>query len=105
MISLLQADKNKTMLDKKDYANGQKIHELSGNKLTYFFKNGRVKAEGLFQNDKMEGQWKFYRETGQLWQIGVFKNGKKNGSWVRYDRDGKLEYQENFMEDKIVKIK
>jgi antitoxin component YwqK of YwqJK toxin-antitoxin module len=93
------------MLDKKNYANGQKIHELTGNKLTYFFKNGEVKAAGLFQDDNMEGEWKFYRETGQLWQIGVFKKGKKNGPWVRYDRKGKLEYQESFMDDKVVKTK
>ena len=43
------------MISKKNYSNGQKAQELSGNKLTYFFKNGKVKAEGLLINDKMEG--------------------------------------------------
>ena len=91
------------MLDKKNYANGQKIQELKGSKLTYFFKNGKVKAEGHFQNNLFEGEWKFYRETGQLWQVGNFKNGKKNGPWIRYDKNDHLEYQENFKDDKIVK--
>ena len=91
------------MINKKDYSNGQKVQELNGNKLTYFFKNGKVKAEGPLINGKMEGEWKFYRETGQLWQIGNFKNDMKNGTWLRYDKDNKLEYQEIFKDNKIVK--
>lgn len=51
----------------------------------------------------MEGEWKFYRETGQLWQIGNFKEGQKQGSWVRYDKKDKLEFQENFDRGKLVK--
>ncbi len=42
---------------KKPYANGQKVQELVGNKLTYFFKNGKVKAEGTLENELMEGEW------------------------------------------------
>jgi antitoxin component YwqK of YwqJK toxin-antitoxin module len=91
------------MLDKKNYANGQNVHELDGTKMTYFFKNGKVKAEGLFVDNSMEGEWKFFRETGQLWQVGNFAKGKKNGSWVRYDKNDQLEYQENFENDKIIK--
>ncbi|NOU20025.1 MAG: hypothetical protein HOO91_20900 [Bacteroidales bacterium] len=91
------------MLNKKNYKNGQKVYELNGNKLTYFFKNGKVKAEGLFENNLMDGEWRFYRETGQLWQIGNFNDGQKLGNWIRYDKSGKLEYQETFKNGKIVK--
>ena len=91
------------MLENKEYANGQKTFELVGNKLTYFFKNGKVKAEGTFENNQMEGEWKFYKATGQLWQVGNFANGKKNGTWKRYDKNGELEYMENFKDDKLVK--
>lgn len=88
------------MLNKKNYANGQKVWELKGERLTYFFKNGKVKAEGALRNNLMEGEWKFYRETGQLWQVGNFLNGKKQGPWVRYDKQGQLEYEEIFADDK-----
>lgn len=91
------------MLEKKFYANGQKSHEFNGNKLTYFFKNGKVKAEGIFEDGKMEGEWKFYRETGQLWQIGNFKNSKKNSSFTRYDKNDHLEYAEKFKDGNIIK--
>jgi len=93
------------MLEKKHYANRQPVYEMIGDKLTYFYKNGKVKAQGLFSNDLMEGEWIFYRETGQLWQIANFKNGKKNGRWIRYNKNDKIEYQETFENNKIVKVK
>lgn len=93
------------MLEKKFYANGQKIHELTGDQLTYFFKNGKIKAVGPYVDGKMEGEWIFYRETGQLWVVGNFKNNKKHGSWIRYDKNGKTEYHENFENNKVLKQK
>ena len=91
------------MLGKKEYANGQITYKTENDRLTYFFKNGNVKAEGFFLNDLMEGEWKFYRENGQLWQVGTFTNGKKNGLWVRYNRNGEPEYRERFLDNKKVK--
>lgn len=74
------------MVGKKYYVNVQIVHELVRDQLTYFFKNGKVKAKGTFINGLMEEDWLFYRETGQLWQIGNFKNSTKNGSFIRYDK-------------------
>jgi len=90
------------MFKQKNYVNGQKICELTGDRLTYYFKSGAVKAEGSFINDVMEGEWRFYRENGQLCQIGNFRNGIKNGQWIRYDKKGNTECNETFREGKIV---
>ena len=84
------------MMKNKTYSNGQKTHEQSGDLLTYYFKNGNKKAEGRFVRETMEGEWIFYRETGQLWQVGNFKEGQKSGPWIRYDKNDALEYQEVF---------
>ncbi len=91
------------MMENKTYANGQKVHELSGDRLTYFYKNGRIRAEGPFINGQMEGEWTFYRETGQLWQVGHFKHNQKHGHFIRYDRNDQVEYEEVFDNGKIVK--
>ena len=93
------------MMKNKSYSNGQKTFEQVGEELTYFFKNGKIKAEGISINGIMEGEWKFYRETGQLWQVGNFKEGQKHGSWIRYDKKGKLEYQETFTNGNLMKSK
>ena len=87
----------------KEYLNGQITFRQVGDNLTYYFKNGKIKAEGLSINGIMESEWKFYRETGQLWQVGSFKEGQKQGSWVRFDKKDKLEYQETFENGKLVK--
>jgi len=90
------------MIKKKNYVNGQRICELTGDRLTYYFKSGAVKAEGSFINDVIEGEWRFFRETGELCQIGNFRNGIKNGLWIRYDRKGNPEYNKMFREGKAV---
>jgi antitoxin component YwqK of YwqJK toxin-antitoxin module len=89
------------MLSKKSYANGQKVYKLDGDMLTFFFKTGKVKAKGFFVNEKMEGEWIFYRETGQLWCVGNFKNNKKHGLWIRYDKNNQVEYEETFENGKV----
>jgi len=93
------------MLEKKLYTNGQPVYAMTGDKLTYFYKNGNIKAQGPFINNLMEGEWIFYRETGQLWQTANFRNNKKHGSWIRYDKNDKIEYQEEFENNRIIKKK
>jgi len=87
----------------KQYANGQQVYEQTGDTLTYFFKDGTIKAQGSSIDNVMEGEWKFFKQTGQLWQVGNFKNGEKHGPWVRYDKNGQLEYQEQFEMGKLIK--
>lgn len=62
-------------MKQKRYANGQKTYEQKGDILTYFFKDGTVKATGKSINGMMQGEWKFYRATGQLWQVGSCRHG------------------------------
>lgn len=93
------------MLEKEFYANGQRQFELNGDLLTYFYKDGKIRAVGNYSNGSMNGEWKFYRATGQFWQSGNFKDGKKHGLFTRYDRNDKVEYQENFIDDKQIKRK
>ena len=92
-------------LGKDTYVNGQKIYELKENRLTFFFKDGKLKADGPFENGMMQGEQIFYRATGQLWEIGHFKNDIKEGSWIRYDKNDKIEYNETFQNGKICKNK
>ncbi|MBN1937007.1 MAG: hypothetical protein JW934_20270 [Anaerolineae bacterium] len=88
------------MLGKEYYANGQRVYQLEENILTYYFKNGAIKAAGRYQDGQMEGEWRFYRETGALWQIGHLKNGKKHGTWIRYSKENRIEYEAIFIDGK-----
>jgi len=91
------------MMNKKQYTNGQKTFEQTGDMLTYFFKDGKIKAKGISVNEVMQGEWIFYRETGQLWQVGNFRDNQKHGKWLRYDKNDQLEYEEMFDKGKVIK--
>jgi len=93
------------LLGKTHYVNGQRIWELNGNRLTFYFKSGTIKAEGLYENEKMQGDWKFYRENKQLWQTGQLQDDMKHGLWIRYGKDDKIEYEEFFIKGKAEKKK
>lgn len=79
------------MQGKTHYANGQPVFRQDGDVLTYFFKTGLKKAEGPFIAGVMQGEWRFWRETGELWQVGHFRDGVKQGEWLRLARDGSVE--------------
>lgn len=91
------------MKDKSRYTNGQLIYEHNDDILTYYYKNGKIKARGPSIEGKMQGEWKFYRETGQLWQIGNFKDNLKHGQMIRYDRNNQVEYDKKFNNGKLIK--
>lgn len=74
-----------------------------GDTVTYYHRNGEVKARGDAIDEKMEGEWSFYREDGQLWQVGNFRNNEKHGRWIRYDHEGEVEDDEEYEGGHLVK--
>ncbi|WP_019562292.1 toxin-antitoxin system YwqK family antitoxin [Caldimonas manganoxidans] len=88
------------MRGKTHYANGQPVFVQTGERLTYFFKTGLKKAEGISIDGVMQGEWRFWRETGELWQVGHFRDGLKHGEWLRFARDGSVEKRETFADGK-----
>lgn len=91
------------MQGKTRYTNGQPVFRQEGEMLTYYFKTGRKKAEGRSVDGVMQGEWRFWRETGELWQVGHFRDGVKHGDWLRYIRDGRIEKAETFDHGKPLK--
>lgn len=88
------------MLGKTHYANGQKVYDLDGALLRYFYKSGALKAEGRYEGGMMQGEWRFYGETGVLLQTGVFRDNMKNGLWIRFNQEGQIVYREEFADGK-----
>ena len=42
----------------------------------------------------MMGEWKWFRENGQLMQVGTLDKDKKTGIWKRYHPNGAYMIQE-----------
>lgn len=92
------------MLGKTHYVNGQKVYDLDGELLKYFYKSGALKAEGQYEGGMMQGEWRFYSETGELLQTGIFKDNMKDGLWIRYDSGGLAVYREEFAAGKKLRV-
>lgn len=81
----------------KSYNNGQPMAEQKGKMLTYFFKNGDIKAQGKYVDGLMQGKWIFRKKEGYLWQVGHFDaQGKQDGTWLRYNADGSVQDEKLF---------
>ena len=67
-----------------------------------YYKNGNIKYEGDFINDKYEGNGKYIYENGEYY-IGEFKNGLKHGKGIEYYKNGNIKYDGYFINGKRVK--
>jgi uncharacterized protein YdhG (YjbR/CyaY superfamily) len=61
-----------------------------------FYPNGALKAKGKYKNDKLHGDWKWFRKTGVIMRSGSFKLGVQVGTWTTYDVAGKIYKQTEF---------
>jgi antitoxin component YwqK of YwqJK toxin-antitoxin module len=51
-----------------------------------YYKDGSVKAKGLFVDGKLDGYWEWFRKDGSKMRSGHFKAGEQTGEWITYDR-------------------
>ncbi|MBK7711213.1 MAG: hypothetical protein IPJ37_09885 [Bacteroidales bacterium] len=76
------------------------IVDESGNrngKWKDFFPNGKVQAEGQFNDNRRTGVWKFYNASGKVEQTGSYNNGRPDGIWKwYYDNNAVLREEEYF---------
>ena len=65
-----------------------------------YYKNGNIKYDGGFVNDKYEGNGKYIYESGDYY-IGQFLNGLKHGKGKEYFKNGIIKYDGDFINDKF----
>lgn len=94
-----------------------------------YYENGKKHSEGLIENDKKQGEWKFYLEKGGFVNTtktylndilhgpyrehygnlsykvkGQYTNGKKDGTWKTFLENGQ-KYYESYSDDNLYYIK
>ena len=63
--------------------------------------NGIFSGDGAVdENDKKQGNWKYYYESGEVKSIGAYKDNLKTGEWIFYYEDGKIEQRGKYNNDK-----
>lgn len=64
------------------------------------YSNGRTKCELNIVNGLIQGEVKFYYETGEMHEVGVYKDGMRQGTWMEYSKEGKVKGVAFFKDDK-----
>ena len=96
----------KTGFSKTYYENGNLESELyyNGATSTTYYENGTKQSEGKFSDvDIPDGEWKGWHENGNLNYISNYVNGVNQGYTKWFDASGKLYFEQQFTDGKIIK--
>jgi len=69
------------------------------------YENGTYKETGLLKNNKLEGQWVKYSESGEAIVVGNYKDGSKEGKWSFVDNLSGVITEVQYSNNKVVRIK
>jgi antitoxin component YwqK of YwqJK toxin-antitoxin module len=75
--------KNGHLRSTQEYLNG-----LDNSQWTFYFSDGQIQTEGVFEKGKRIGVWEYYHENGALKQKSNYKNGLKEGEWEEFSDNG-----------------
>jgi uncharacterized protein len=62
------------------------------------YSNGKVMAEGQFNDNRRSGQWKFYSTSDKVEQTGSYNSGRPDGLWNWYYESGTLLKEEEYFQ-------
>ena len=68
---------------------GQSHDPVKNGSWKAYFKNGRLKYEGVFVMGVRNGQFKEYYSIGTIKAAGEYVNDKRTGNWIFFVKDGK----------------
>ena len=90
-------EKGKKIYEDGKYYIGQLKNDYRHGKGILYYKNGNIKYDGDFFDNKFEGNGKLVFEDGQYY-IGEFKKGFRNGKGIEYYANGTIKYEGEFNE-------
>lgn len=65
-----------------------------------YYKNGNIKSERYYYNDKLSDFYNFYYPTGEIFVTGEFSENKRIGVWKFYDKNKKIKMIRKYSMDK-----
>ena len=90
----------KKIYDNGDYYIGEMLNDKAHGKGILYYKNGNIKYDGDFVNDKFEGNEKYIDEVGNYYN-GKWLNGKRQGKGILYYKNGNIMYNGDFVNGKF----
>ena len=63
-------------------------------------KNGQMKVEYTYKDNKLDGLCRAWHENGKLWEDGIYKDGIKYGLYIERYKNGLLRQRCTFKNGK-----
>ena len=83
-----------------DYYTGQWKNDSMNGKGTIYLKDGSIKYEGDFVNNKITGYGKYYFENG-VYYLGQWLDDKQHGKGKIFDKNGNIVLEGDFVNDQL----
>ena len=68
---------------------------------TEYWPNGNIRAQGNYLNNQRDGEWVFFRESGEKEQQGKYLQGSFHGSWIWWYPGGNIHRRERYNKGKL----
>lgn len=71
----------------------------------FYFENGKIQSEGIFNKNLRVGKWTYYLKNGFKDSEGIYIKGKKEGEWIWYLDIGSVCAVEKYKKNKRIESK
>ncbi len=83
--------------DGKLKAEGVYNNNLNTGKWLFYYNDGKKEQEGSYLRGNLDGIWRWYHSNGNLWREESYFNGREDGESVEYDEEGNIIVQGNYL--------
>jgi hypothetical protein len=56
---------------------------------TEWYEDGKLRAQGNYVNDQLDGKLQFFHPSGAKWAERSYHEGQRDGEWIEWDESGK----------------
>ncbi len=93
---------NISFLNGKKAVTGNVVNNKNEGKWSYYYETGELESEGYFSKDVVVGEWVWYFPNGNKMEEGKYLKGKREGLWKLYNEDGTMKSSMYFQDGKVV---
>lgn len=96
-------------ISKSFYSSGQVAQELKwqndkeNGAWKQYFESGLLKLQALFKDGNLHGDYMVYHPNGEKYVEGQYKNGLMEGDWIYYNEDGSVKAEITYQNGEPVK--
>ena len=95
-------DKEKTEVKEVYFIKEIKGAQTYDSTFTSYYQSGKIKSQGQYLNNNLDGKWKFYYESGSIKAKGFYKDSQADSLWMYYYENGTVSSKGELLKGKKV---